>query len=196
MSRLRPGLRISGMSTRAVFIAAALLAVAAPPAIAQSDPRTDVAVGVVGYRNFDAVMRGWNVQWSVPLDWRWGAIVEVAAAQGANAEPGEHSFRDFAGLAGIRYSRAQTPRLVPFWQVLAGGVIRERSGHSCDPAGRCVAADESMLRGAVQSGVGLVFMFNPRVGVRAQADLQVLLLPGLVAGFPRATFGGVVRLGR
>jgi hypothetical protein len=192
------------MRNRTALIASTLLVVTAAPAAAQNAPGTDLAVGAIGYRNLDAAMSGWNVQWSRPIDWRWGAVVEITGARGTNAEPGGYRFDDFAGLGGVRctwapaFARAtagRPPRLTAFWQVLGGGVIRERSGQSCDPAGRCSADDSSTLVGAVQPGAGLVWMFHQRVGVRAQADLQTVFLAGQAAGFPRAAVGAIVRLG-
>jgi hypothetical protein len=52
---------------------------------------------------------------------------------------------------------------------------------------------------ALQPGGGVTMMLTPRLGFRAQADLQFGIPDQSewegISGFPRVTIGGVVRLG-
>ena len=187
--RFRPSL-----ATALTFSAA--LALAATPAAAQDDRQTDVAIGYLAYRNFDAPMQGWHVQVRAPLQWRWGIVAEAVVAHGSDDEAENANLRDYAGLAGIRYTWRQTPRIAPFWQVLGGAMHLKSTGTSCDPTGRCTPTEDSTTLAAFQPGVGVSVMVSSRLGIQAQVDLPVVIRPGLYAGFPRAAVSGVVSFGR
>jgi len=106
-----------------------------------------------------------------------------------------------AGFASPRISAGRQTqwrwgtRFTPFWQLLGGGLFSNGEGRTCS-CGQAV----SVTYLAVQPGVGITAMMTPRLGIRAQADVQIAgstdaYLQG-TSIFPRTTVGAVIRLGR
>ena len=96
-----------------------------------------------------------------------------------------------------------TPRVSPFWQVLAGGLHSKAGDYYvdyCCNLGRRLEPGYTIDYLALQPGGGVTIMLTPRIGVRAQADFQVAIPDQSkwegISIFPRVVMGGVIRLGR
>ena len=167
------------------------------PAFAQDVRQTDVSAG---YLNVNGSMHGWNVQLTAPVSSRWSLIAELDGSRGHDPGSDDYTYRDFAFLGGVRFGWQPTPRISPFWQVLAGGLNSKAAGGYCTITGRCVRDEFSVNYFALQPGGGVTVMVTPRFGIRAQADMQLAIpdqsqYEGMTM-FPRVVTGAVIRLGR
>jgi hypothetical protein len=176
--------------TAATF--AAIMAGLASPALAQDDRQTDVTVG---YLNVNGSMHGTTIQVSRQLTARWTVVGEFDASHGPDPGEDDSTYTDFAALIGMRQQWRWGARFTPFWQLLGGGLFSNGEGRTCS-CGQAV----SVTYLAVQPGVGITAMMTPRLGIRAQADVQIAAstdayLQG-TSIFPRTTVGAVIRLGR
>ena len=178
----------------------AALGLAAATAFAQDVSQADVAVG---YVNIGGTMKGVNVQATFPLTEHWNLVGEFNRASGADCSGCDPEFRDTSILAGVRYSWHPTPRVSPFWQVLAGGLHSKADEYYedyCCGLGRRLQPGYTIDHFALQPGGGVTVMVTPRFGMRTQADLQVAIPDQSkwegISIFPRVVVGGVIRLGR
>ena len=186
--------RWTGSKARLVVWAAAVTMVGVLPASAQIE--VDVAAG---YQNASGTMHGGFGQLSVDLGRRWGVFGQVDATSGH--DPGDHTttFRDVGVLGGVRYRWQPSPRVSPFWQLGAGVLHSKGTLDDFDFRGRPVHNTFTVNYLAIQPGGGVTVMMTPRVGVRAQFDLQ-LAIPDQsqfegASAFLRPSIGAVVRFG-
>jgi hypothetical protein len=194
---------MSAVRQRRAIVAGLTLWVAAfhAPALAQESRQTDVTVGYLRV----SCMNGVNTQFASERTRRLALVGEFNAAFGPDCGESEPRYRDFGILGGVRVSWYPGTRTTVFVQGL-GGVLHSTAGaYSWEyesSAGGLVQVTEPELTIdylALQPGAGVTMMLTPRLGLRAQADLQFAIPDQSewegVAGFPRATMGAVVRLG-
>jgi hypothetical protein len=159
-----------------------------------------------GYANVAGSMHGANVQVSAELSDRWSLVGELNASEGADCKGCTPKYRDIAGLGGVRFGWHPTPRVSPFWQVLAGALRSKAEGYSYDIVRLNGAVEQRYQEGytvtyfALQPGGGIDLMVTPRFGIRTQADFQVAIpdqneWEGFSI-FPRVVTGVVIRVGR
>ena len=176
-------------------------ATAPPPAAAQNGPHIDVSAGYLWSLSEGLSMHGWNVQLSVPIARRWSLVGEFDASRGSYPGNDYQTYRDLAGLAGVRYRGQPTDRISPFWQVLAGGLKFSREVDYFDFPGRRVQYEYTTNYFVFQPGAGVTVMVTRRFGIQTQGDFQ-FYADEAGGSFddiglrPRVTVGGVVRLGR
>ena len=200
-----PSLRQTTIRTMFTTLTAAYaLILAAGTAHAQESRQTDVSDG---YLNVSGSMHGWVVALSTERTNHWGLVAQVDRTTGADCGDCEPEFHDLAVLGGVRYSWHSTPRIIPFWHVLAGGLHSVAQPYSyecgCLFGGRPSRIEEpgyTVDYFALQPGGGVTMRLTPRFGVRATADLQWAIPDQSkwegTTFFPRVAIAGVVRLGK
>ena len=155
------------------FVVASCLAIgisaASSPVWAQG-AGLDVAAG---YLNVAGGMHGVNAQVTAPLTRRWSAVGEFDWSSGFDCRGCEPRHRDIGVLAGVRYNWSPTPRVQPFWQLMAGGLRSSSDEYFleyCCNLGRRLQPAAMVGYLALQPGGGVTVMATPRIGFRAQAE--------------------------
>jgi len=102
-------------------------------------------------------------------------------------------------IGGVQRRWQSSPRVSPFWQVGVGALHSEGTTDTVDFRGRPVHDTFTVNYLALQPGAGLTVMMTPRVGMRAQLDLQIAVPDQSqwegVSAFVRPSIGVVARLG-
>jgi hypothetical protein len=140
------------------------------PAFAQDAPPNEASVGYNLLRfDEETYGSGWYADYARNVTPVFGVVGQITGNYksfddfdelGVEADSSIYSF-----MAGVRVSGRSNPMLVPFGQVLFGGV---RSSVSTEVAG--VDFDESSTEAALQIGGGVNFMGAGAIGLRVGVD--------------------------
>ena len=179
---------------RVVLLAAA--AAMARPLPASAQISGDVAGG---YLNVSGTMHGGFGQVTFDLGPRWSVFGQVDGSRGHDVGDDTTTFRDVGVIGGARRRWQPSPRVSPFWQVGVGALHSEGITDTVDIRGRPVHDTFTVNYLVLQSGGGVTVMMTPRVGMRAQLDLQFGIpdqsqFEG-VSAFVRPSIGVVMRFG-
>ena len=178
-----------------VVLLAAVAVMARPlPASAQIE-----GDGAGGYLTVSGTMHGGFGQVTFDLGPRWSVFGQVDGSRGHDLGDDTTTFRDVGVTGGIRRRWRPSPKVSPFWQVGVGALHSEGITNTIDFRGRPVHDTFTVNYLALQSGGGVTVMMTPRVGMRAQLDLQFGFpdqsrIEGASA-FVRPSIGVVMRFG-
>ena len=178
------------------FVSISIVLLAAHPVRAQGLGRVELSGG---FLNVMGTMNGATAQVAAPLTPHWSLVGEADFSRGPDPGDDTYIYRDVALLGGVRYAWHAHSRILPFAQVLAGGLHSTARGDVCLIFSSCYAEAYTINYFAVQPGGGVTFMLSPRVGIRTQADFQ-LAIPNQsewegFSLFPRVAVSAVVGLG-
>jgi opacity protein-like surface antigen len=168
--------------------ALALLLVAARPATAQSAPRVDLSGGyqflnLSAEDDNEALGTGWYVDIAGNLHRYVGIVFDVGGSYKSLSRSESFFDEQFTAtvdlrvhqfMGGMRLNGRLNPTLVPFAEVLVGGVnVSAEVAGSATIGGTPVFSfsdEESATKFGLQAGGGVDFLFSDRVGVRVGVD--------------------------
>ena len=170
------------------FAVLLLAAMAAGPASAQDEARSDAFAGYSMLRSGDSTLHGWNAALGLGFSRRLALVVDLSGHDGSDEEGTDVSALALMGGPRLAFS---TGRTRPFVHVLAG-VVRSKAG--IEVSGVDISETSTDAGGA--AGGGIDFGFGARWAARAAADYRVMRIERETVGDPRISIGIVRRFGR